>query len=177
MASSLTLRRDIASLASLASRDLAALRRMSEAEAIEALRDLLPALIATYGSAAATVAAEWYDELRAEREVRRTFQAAPIEAGDRGAQALVGWAAATATNDEGFWTLINGGIQRRIADHSRLTVMDSSLADPSAVGWRRVGAGECGFCSMLLGRGAVYSEATADFAAHDHCQCGAEPDF
>jgi hypothetical protein len=28
---------------------------------------------------------------------------------------------------------------------------------------------------MLADRGAVYSEATADFAAHDHCGCSAEP--
>jgi hypothetical protein len=30
---------------------------------------------------------------------------------------------------------------------------------------------------MLIGRGAVYSEATADFAAHDHCKCSAVPAF
>jgi hypothetical protein len=28
---------------------------------------------------------------------------------------------------------------------------------------------------MLLGRGAVYTEASADFEAHDHCNCGAAP--
>jgi hypothetical protein len=28
---------------------------------------------------------------------------------------------------------------------------------------------------MLIGRGAVYSEATADFQSHDHCNCQAEP--
>jgi hypothetical protein len=28
---------------------------------------------------------------------------------------------------------------------------------------------------MLIGRGAVYTEASVDFEAHDHCHCGAEP--
>jgi hypothetical protein len=28
---------------------------------------------------------------------------------------------------------------------------------------------------MLIGRGAVYSEAGVDFAAHDHCGCQAAP--
>jgi hypothetical protein len=30
---------------------------------------------------------------------------------------------------------------------------------------------------MLIGRGAVYSEAGADFASHDHCNCSAVPAF
>jgi hypothetical protein len=70
-------------------------------------------------------------------------------------------------------------MQRRIANFSRQTVMGSSVADPKARGWQRVGAGECktGFCDMLIGRGAVYSEASADFAAHDHCKCSAAPAF
>ena len=53
----------------------------------------------------------------------------------------------------------------------------SSTTDPKARGWQRVGVGECDFCSMLIGRGAVYSEATADFLSHDHCHCYAEPAF
>jgi hypothetical protein len=30
---------------------------------------------------------------------------------------------------------------------------------------------------MLAGRGAVYRRDTADFAAHDHCRCGAAPSW
>jgi hypothetical protein len=54
-------------------------------------------------------------------------------------------------------------MQRRIANFSRDTITGSSIADPKAQGWERVGNGECAFCSMLIGRGAVYSEASADF--------------
>jgi hypothetical protein len=53
--------------------------------------------------------------------------------------------------------------------------MGSSIADPKARGWMRVGSGRCDFCRMLIGRGAVYTESTVDFHAHDHCGCGATP--
>jgi hypothetical protein len=68
-------------------------------------------------------------------------------------------------------------MQRRIANVSRYTVAESSVADPGATGWQRVGAGSCAFCRMLIGRGAVYTEAGADFASHDHCNCSAVPAF
>lgn len=177
MATSLQLRRDVAKLSTLAAADIALLRRLSEDEAIEALRDILPALVAQYGAAAAVVAAEWYDDYRVEREVARQFAATPVAAGDRGAQALIGWALTTAQTDGTFWDLVNGGVQKRIADHSRLTVAGASIADPSARGWKRVGVGECAWCRMLIGRGAVYSETTVTFRAHDSCQCGAVPEF
>jgi hypothetical protein len=171
------LREDVASLATLASADLAALWRQAstpvELEAV--LRDLLPGLIETYGAAAATLAADWYDETRDEVGARRAFQAIPAEITDVGAQPLVGWALAEANTLDSLLTLVDGGTQRRIANFSRLTVSGSSVADPAAKGWKRVGTGQCDFCAMLIGRGAVYTEATADFQSHDHCNCGAAP--
>jgi hypothetical protein len=143
----------------------------------DALHDILPLLIETYGSAAASLAADWYDDFREEMAVARRFSAVPAEVKDVGAHALVGWAAAEATDDAAFGSLLLGGVQRRIANFDRLTITESSVADPSARGWMRVGAGECDFCSMLLSRGAVYSEATADFQAHDNCRCSAVPEF
>lgn len=142
-----------------------------------ALNDILPALIHTYGSAASTLAANWYDDLREELAVARRFTAIPADVKDVGADALVGWASSTATDDASFQTLLLGGLQRRIAQFDRLTIMGSSVADPSAQGWKRVGVGECDFCQLLLGRGAVYSEVTADFQAHDRCGCTAVPEF
>ena len=173
------LRRDIAQLTTLAHRDLMALWRQvrSAAEAREALNDILPALIDTYGAAAATVAATWYDDLRDKVAPPKRFTAIPAPVGDRGAPALIGWALDSAQDFGTFQTLIEGGTQRRIADVSRDTVAASSVADPATDGWQRVGAGACAFCAMLIGRGAVYSEAGADFASHDHCNCQAAPAF
>lgn len=166
-------------LVGYADRDLAALWRQvqSAAEAEVALRDVLPALIDTYGIAAATLAADWYDELRDKVGAPKSFRAIPADVKDTGAQALVGWALTEAQDMPSLQTLVLGGMQRRISNFNRLTVVDSSIADPGARGWQRVGAGECDFCAMLVGRGSVYSEAGADFASHDHCHCYAVPAF
>lgn len=148
------------------------------AAADEALRDLLPAIVREYGAAGAAMAAEWYDEQRAKVGAKGRFTALPVAADDRGSQALVGWALDTATDNASLATLIAGGVQRRVADHARYTIARNSTEDRAARGWRRVGDGNsCDFCSMLLGRGAVYTEASADFSSHDHCGCSAAPDW
>lgn len=179
MAAPPALRNSVSKLVGYADRDLTALwREVSDAaQARTALMDVLPAIVETYGSAASTLAATWYDDVRAKAAVRGAFTAIPIEATDRGAQALAGWATSTATDMPSLQVLVLGGIQRRIADHMRGTITGSSVADPQAKGWAREGAGECEFCQMLIGRGAVYTEATADFASHDHCGCQAVPEF
>lgn len=173
------LRSNQAHLARLAASDLAALWRQvtNAAEARVALFDVLPSLIQTYGSAAAALASDWYDEARDEANVPGRFRAIPADLGDQDAASLVGWATDRGTTLDSVLALVNGGAQRRIANFSRQTIMGSSLADPRAHGWQRVGVGECDFCAMLVGRGAVYSEQTADFASHDHCSCVAVPAF
>lgn len=177
-APSLLLRRDLSHLDAQMRKELEGFwRSLSLASAVEMLNDVLPGLVDEYGAAAATLAADWYDELRSQREVKGRFQAAPADIANPGVPALVGWAATEASDDSAFKALILGGAQRRVANFSRLTVTDSSIADPGARGWMRTGVGECDFCRMLIGRGAVYTESTADFASHDHCQCGAEPAF
>lgn len=175
----LDLRDGVTGLVGFARRDLHALwgQVRDATEAQTALRDILPALIDTYGAAAATLAADWYDDLRDKTGVAGSFRAIPTEVKATGSDALVGWALTTATDYEAFQGLILGGTQRRIANFSRGTITGSSIEDPKAAGWQRVGSGECAFCAMLIGRGVVYSEASADFASHDHCNCSATPAF
>ena len=173
-----SLRSETDQLVRLADRDLSRLWRLvaSGAAADEALHDLLPAIVTQYGAAGGALAAEWYDQQREKVGAKGRFTAFPLNPDDRGAQALAGWALATATDDSALRNLVLGGVQRRISDHVRLTVASSSIADPQARGWERVGDGKsCEFCSMLLGRGAVYTEATADFTSHDNCGCTAAP--
>lgn len=174
-----TLRRETAGLVKLAERDLAGLWKLIAEGAArdQALHDLLPAIVRTYGQAGAALAADWYDDQRAKAGVRGRFFANPLDVSDRGTGALVGYALETATDDKALQALIIGGVTRRIADHIRGTITTSSVRDPAAKGWQRVGSGECAFCAMLISRGAVYSEATADFASHDHCNCSAVPAF
>lgn len=175
----LDLRDGVKGLVGYANRDLGSLWRevRNAAEAETALRDILPALIDTYGAAAGTLAADWYDDLRDKVDTKARFRAIPADIPDSGAQSLVGWALDSASDYSTFQTLIAGGLQRRIANFSRGTITGSSVADPGAIGWQRVGSGECDFCTLLIGRGAVYTEASADFASHDHCNCGAAPAF
>lgn len=179
MATPAELRRAQEALTRLAANDLAAMWRQvsNAAEARQALNDVLPSLIRTYGEAAAAVAADWYDEARVAAGVRGSFRAFPADLPPQGAQSLARWATETGTDLDSVRALAEGGAARRIIDWSRQTVMGSSLADPRSDGWQRVGAGSCAFCAMLIGRGAVYSESTADFSSHDHCKCAAVPAF
>lgn len=149
----------------------------------DALMDLLPVLGDTYGDAAAALAADWYDEVRAEAGVRGSFraEAAPLP-GTARYEALARWGVDPLFRPEpdaaAALVKIAGGLQRTIADAHRLTVVESSLRDPAAEGWRRIGQGQnCGFCNMLIGRGAVYRESSVTFKSHDHCNCIAGPAF
>jgi hypothetical protein len=166
-------------LAQLAANDLAAMWRQvnNAVEARKALQDILPALLRAYGAAAATLAADWYDEARAAAEVGGAFTAIPADLGDQGADALALWATSKGTDLDAIRGLVEGGLTRRVLTWSRETVQGSALADPRADGWQRIGVGSCPFCAMLIGRGAVYTEATSHFASHDHCHCSAVPAF
>lgn len=171
------LRSETNGLVALARGDLGRIWRevAGGAPAPEILNDVLPALVTEYGEMGAAVAADWYDESRDVAGARRAFRAIPLGASDRGASSLIGWALTTATDDISLAALIAGGVQRRIADHVRLTVTSSSVADPSAKGWRRVGDGDtCEWCHQYLDGEVHYIEGY-DFPAHDSCGCGVEP--
>jgi hypothetical protein len=73
-------------------------------------------------------------------------------------------------------TLARGGVQRHVANAARETVRYSSIQDRGAVGWVRVGSGECDWCRQYLD-GVVHDVEGYDFDAHDHCGCTAEPVF
>jgi len=177
-------RRDLRALTGLAERDLATLWRQFDTadQARQALMDLLPRLVSIYGAAAATLAADYFDDMRDVAGVKGRFQAIPAETADPGkldvlARVAVGPLFGPAPDFTSALVLARGGLQRHIANADRQTMATSSVEDRHARGWQRVGTGRCDFCQMLLGRGAVYTEATADFAAHDHCGCTAEPVF
>jgi hypothetical protein len=172
-----SLRSETAELVGLAGRDLSRLWRLvaDGASAEEALRDLLPAIVTEYGAAGAAMAAEWYDQQREKVGASGRFTALPVAADNRGAQALIGWALTTATDDASLAGLIAGGTQRRIADHARYTIANNAVEDKAATGWQRVGAGDCAFCRAMIARGAVYTQSGADFGSHDHCNCSVVP--
>lgn len=140
-----------------------------------ALAEVLAEIVESYGQAAASVTADWYDELRVDTGVRPGFAAVVPEPKTSGTAALVNWADVQATTEDAVQALIVGGVQRRITNYSRDVLTVSSVRDPRARGWMRVGSGECGFCAMLVSRGAVYTKSSVSFASHDNCHCSAAP--
>ena len=134
----------------------------------------MPVIAERYGLAAGALAADWYDDLREAAGIGGSFRAdlAALPTAGR-YEAMAAWA----MSKDDIETLVMGGLQRIIANMHRETVMLSSFADPKASGWARFarGAETCGFCYMLVSRGAVYTDTTAKFGSHDHCDCGAGP--
>lgn len=174
-------RRNLAELVRLAQRDLRVVfDRYSDPEtARDGLLAVMPALIATYGAAAATLAADWYDDLRDAEQLRGArFTAEPAELPDdeRG-DILVRWGVGPLfAEDPDFGsslTLIAGGLARIIADADRYTITQSSTADRRSPGWERVtSANSCDYCAGLAGE-----HTGPDFGSHDHCLCVAAPRF
>lgn len=149
---------------------------------IDGLNDLLPAVGDEFGYAAGSLAADYYDETRLRKGARGRFVAEQAEPVDLERwQALAAWGVkplyGKVPDLVAALVLLQGGLQRSVANQYRDTITANSVRDKAAVGWQRVGSGRCDFCRMLIGRGAVYREATADFESHDHCGCSAEPVF
>lgn len=152
------------------------------------LRDPLAVVLAEiaqkYGSAAAALAADFYDGIREEvvkAGPRFTPKLASVPNAAR-FESLSGWGIGPLFGSEPNPAMalsnLTGGLQLVVGDAYRETIMGSSISDPAARGWQRVADGNaCAFCLMLEGRGSVYSEAGADFASHNSCGCTAEPAF
>ena len=178
-------RRDLAELTGLAEKDLSLIWAQFDSAdmARDGLMRVLPELVDVYGSAAATLGADWFDEMRDEAKVTGRFRAIPAELPDVGrTDALARWGVGPLFQAEPDFTTalakVVGGLHRIVSDVDRQTVAQSSIADPKARGWQReVSAKACEFCIMLAGRGAVFSESTADFESHDACSCSASPNF
>ena len=187
MTSAAEARQGLVDLTTLARRDLAAFWALVQdwpADQIrDALMDVLPALGDEYGDAAAELAASYFETARERADARGSFAPVLAERPDRARwEALSRWGVdplfAAAPDAATALSRVSGGLQRTIADQHRLTVVESSLADPAASGWRRVGVGDnCGFCRMLIDRGHIYTEAGATFRSHDHCNCAAAPSW
>lgn len=174
------LRSQIASLTVLAERDLQVVWRQVTTAALarQALNDVLPMLIATYGDAAVAIATDWYDEARMASDVPGAFRAIPPPARDPGVRALIGWSLSEATSLDTVLPLVVGGVTKRIANAARDSVQGSAVADPRSDGWQRLATpGSCDFCRMIAQRGAVFRESTVNFGAHDSCLCQAAPAF
>jgi hypothetical protein len=143
----------------------------------------VPELVATYGQAAALVAANFYDELRTQARASGTFAATMAEpAPAEQVQGSNRWAVGPlVAGDAGqaLANLLQVG-ERLVKQPARLTISQNIAADPGRPRWARVPTGTktCAFCLMLASRGAVY--ATARSAGqmnryHGDCDCVPTP--
>lgn len=71
---------------------------------------------------------------------------------------------------------LQGAATRLVLEGDRATTMRTFQERDAVEGWRRKSGGgkTCAFCSMLIGRGAVYSKQSVDFRSHDRCSCKPE---
>ena len=167
-------------LSAAALADLEALWLLPPAQLEPALMDLLPGLVDTWGLAAASAAADWYDELRDTQGIPGRFSAIVEPLDDLGAEALAGWGSEPLRLPEpdvlATRSRIEGGFQKRLVNAANDTVTYSAEADPQARGYmRRTRGGACRFCVMVASRGAVYTKRSSRFACHEHCFCESVP--
>ena len=160
--------------------DLNQLWGLSPSELAVALFDILPGLVDTWAEASAAAAADWYDELRDQKEISGKFNAIVEPLGDLGAYDLAGWAVQALSLPEpdvlsAKWR-IEDGFQKSLVNAANLTVTGSAAEDPNAKGYmRRTRPGACKFCIMVASNGAIYTKKSATFACHGHCYCEAVP--
>lgn len=152
-------------------------------EAVQrALFDFIPSLVSEYGDVAASVAADWYDELRAAEGVAGSFRAplappVPLEQ----VNGRLGFATRASgplwLGDSATLTAFLGMMANEYAlQPGRDTVMQAAHKDKAAYA-RVPEPGACKFCLMLASRGFVYSKATAGGTKkfHGKCRCNTLP--
>ena len=144
----------------------------------DALLRYMPDMVARFGDLSATVAAEWFEQVRA-KSVPGGFNA---RLGDGPPSAAVQestrWAVGPLFEDDpdGMLARLSGSVQRYVADTSRGTIARNVSLDPRKPRFGRVpsGAKTCAWCSLLASRGFVYHsrETAGDFDHfHDKCDC------
>ncbi|MEE1813553.1 hypothetical protein PUR59_00610 [Streptomyces sp. SP18ES09] len=189
-------------------RDLNRLQRLIDPSRLEASlsawRAAVAALIDRYGAAAATLAAEFYDQQRLTADVSGSFHAVPAaETPETQVEQSLRWATAdlwpTGKEQEPLDVRLaavqaraQGVAQKLVADRARATMRDSAGRDRGAVAYARAAAlGACSFCKLMAARGAVYKDAaragrdandkfSGDASVvkfHDNCHCTIVPVF
>lgn len=160
-----------------------------------------PLIVSEYAPGASMLALDWYEELRQEVAPQQLFTPTPVlRVTDEDVAAIIARLTESlrtiqqATDEEAARLvaeaarLAEAEMQKQVATAFRETITENSREDPASVGWRRFARPEaCKFCLMLAARGAVYTQATARFAAHGalmrdgrkggECMCIAGPAF
>lgn len=171
-------------IADLVERDLLAFLAsldMGNPSAVQAaLFEFVPALVSQYGDIAATVAADWYEELRATEGVRGRFRAplAPVVPAEQ-VNGRLGFATRASgplwAGDAAALSSFLGLIANEYAlQPGRDTIMESAHKDKAAYA-RLPEPGACKFCLRLASRGFVYSKSSVGDSKKFHGKCRCNP--
>ncbi|MCI1831541.1 MAG: hypothetical protein LKI88_00790 [Bifidobacterium sp.] len=149
------------------------------------LLDEVPALARKYGDIAATAAAEWYEQVRAQ-SVNGSYEALTADSfSDEAIQASIRYKAGSLFGDDpsSVADFLSGALQRWVMYSGRQTIARNADHDPTHPRYARVPTGmrTCAFCGMLASRGFVYhaeSSAGGDFHKyHSDCDCQIIPEW
>lgn len=176
-------------LIDLAMRDLEAVwvgLDVTDARQVKAvLESMFPDLVQTYGSTAALLAVDYYDELRGVAPTAARFQTVMSEDVDvEQAQAKARWAIGPLFGvpdpDQAFSNL-GLGLDHLVKQFGRDTIAKNAARDPSKAQWARVPGGRetCSWCLIMASRGAVYGSKVAAGGDmnkyHGKCDCTPTP--
>ncbi|WP_300345491.1 hypothetical protein [Nesterenkonia sp.] len=151
-------------------------------QARDLLLAVIPVLVEEHGNLAATAAAEWYEETRAQ-QVTGTFRSRlGANPPTNDIQRTVRRTAGHLFTGDPAATIgaLAGAVQRYVAGTARDTIRRNMLNDPTKPRWAVIpsGAKTCAFCEMLASRGWQKGAAEAGAAGfHDHCDCQIVPEW
>lgn len=156
---------------------------LADPASLERYVDAIKALTHQFGLVSSSQAAVYYQELRT-AALGRSITVRPAPPADAAkVDSSIRWATrdlwTPQANPEATRVVTTGVAEKNVLDAGRQTIIQAVKSDRRATGWEREAEpGCCYFCAMLATRGPAYrSERSADFQAHDHCRCFAEPVF
>lgn len=137
-------------------------------------------LLATYGPISATVAADYYDEIREASTARGRYAARLVDALseeqlDANVRYAVGPLFGAQPDSAKALALLASSAQRLVQEYGRQTLISAADNDPARPRFARVPHGKpCAFCRLVASRGAIYlsSQSAGELTKfHDDCDC------
>lgn len=154
-------------------------------EVREGIKDMLASIVESFDGAAATIAAEWYDESAELAHAKLPSAVTEIAYAPEQVDATVRYQVRKLIEGDraGFATACADLVRDQVARSVNETVMANAKRDRKhGVRFARIATGSetCAFCYMLASRGAVYHnrKTAGEFKHfHRHCDCKVVPGF
>lgn len=122
----------------------------------DALLDVVPGLVSTYGDAAAAMAVEYFEHTTGMRgEIHAGSSLEAVQGSVRGVAGGL-WEG----KDAETLSLVVGAATRHALQAGRSSIYESAMSTPGVGYARQPEAGACNWCLLLSSRGAVYTRET-----------------